>query len=432
VSANSPNVARRKRKTPPRRTPAIIEQREKRPWIFGWGADLDRRQREAIKERIALFAGITLAAVLVLLLGYGWYHDNITVPAERNRINNQTVAIVGSKPITYGYFKRVALFNKKQLDTQLQQLQQEQAQLSASKDKKSQAQLAQVQQQVSQIQGELSSLPSSTESQLIDDSTLLQRASAVGVSVSAKELNNAMVKQEQQAGGIDLLNKYITQGGLTRSEYETLVKAGLLQSKVQAKLARTAPHWQTEEDAQHILVSDKQKSLATRLLTEVKHGANFAALAKKYSKDTSSAKNGGDLGYAPASRYVTPFAKAVSTMKKGEIRLVHSQFGWHIIKLLGRKKVKLTGVAYQQAQQNAYSTWLTKEQDSLHIQHIMDVTKIPGIAETAPATGLSPGLGSVPSSPPSTSSSSGSTSSKSGKTGKSGSTSKSGSASHKK
>src|SRR4051794_23519148 len=97
--------------------------------MLGWGADLDRRQREALKERFALFAGIAIAAVLALLLGWGWYQDNVAAPAARDRVNNQVVAIVGKDTIHYGYYVRVAKFNKKQMENQLTQLQSQQAQL---------------------------------------------------------------------------------------------------------------------------------------------------------------------------------------------------------------------------------------------------------------------------------------------------------------
>jgi parvulin-like peptidyl-prolyl isomerase len=404
VNAAPQNTTPRRRKAPPRRTPAIIEQRPRQPWIFGWGADLDRRQREAIKERIALLAGVLIAVVLVLLLGWGWYQDNVAAPAERNRINNQTVAVVGKQTITYGYFRRVALFNKKQLDNQLSQLQQQQAQLGTGKG--TQAQQTQLSAAISQIQQELGSLPTQTETNLIQNYTLLQRASSVGVTVSHKEMNQEIRKQEQQAGGIKPFNTDIQKGGLTRAEYITLLKAGLLQQKVSAKLAKTAPHYQNQVRAAHILIGTKQKALAQKLFKEVKAGANFAALAKRYSKDPGSAKQGGDLGYRTPDSYVTPFAKAVQSMKIGEIRLVQSQYGWHIIKLLGRKQVKLTGSAYQQAQQGAFQTWLQHQEDALNVQRVMDVTKIPGLTETFPSTtnplggltgsGTIPGQGSVP------------------------------------
>ncbi len=90
-----------------------------------------------------------------------------------------------------------------------------------------------------------------------------------------------------------------------------------------------------EYDLAHILVTTKAK--AQSILTQLQAGASFSALAKKYSTDTGSASKGGDLGYAPLSNYVTAFANAAKQLTKvGQISgIVHSQYGYHIIKLLG-------------------------------------------------------------------------------------------------
>jgi peptidyl-prolyl cis-trans isomerase C len=89
----------------------------------------------------------------------------------------------------------------------------------------------------------------------------------------------------------------------------------------------------TEFRASHILV-DKEED-AKRLIAEIKAGGNFAELARKNSKDTGSAENGGDLDFAKPEAYVPEFGKAMTGLKKGEITSepVKTQFGYHIIKL---------------------------------------------------------------------------------------------------
>ena len=79
-------------------------------------------------------------------------------------------------------------------------------------------------------------------------------------------------------------------------------------------------------------------SHAEALLDSLKHGADFAELAKKYSQDPGSASSGGDLGWAKRGQFVPEFEHAVFALKPGEISgIVETQFGFHIIQLLARR-----------------------------------------------------------------------------------------------
>lgn len=87
-----------------------------------------------------------------------------------------------------------------------------------------------------------------------------------------------------------------------------------------------------EYHARHILLEDK--AAADAVTKELKGGADFAKLAETKSKD-SSAQSGGDLGWFTLDSMVKEFGDAVTAMKPGELTKepVHSQFGWHVIKL---------------------------------------------------------------------------------------------------
>ena len=90
--------------------------------------------------------------------------------------------------------------------------------------------------------------------------------------------------------------------------------------------------------ARHILITGKDDAAALKeandVLAQAKSGKDFAELARQYSKDPGSARNGGDLGWADRSTFVKPFADTLFGMQPGEIRgPVKTQFGYHIIKL---------------------------------------------------------------------------------------------------
>lgn len=93
-----------------------------------------------------------------------------------------------------------------------------------------------------------------------------------------------------------------------------------------------------EVHARHILVDSEAD--AKKIIADLKGGADFAALAKQYSKDPSGAKDGGDLGFFKKDEMVPEFANAAFAMQPGQTSQepVHSQFGWHVIQVVERRK----------------------------------------------------------------------------------------------
>lgn len=81
------------------------------------------------------------------------------------------------------------------------------------------------------------------------------------------------------------------------------------------------------------------RTKATRILAQVKGGADFEKLAREQSEDTGSARRGGDLGYNPRGRMVAAFDEAQFSLDVGAVsELVETQFGFHIIKVEGKRK----------------------------------------------------------------------------------------------
>jgi len=78
---------------------------------------------------------------------------------------------------------------------------------------------------------------------------------------------------------------------------------------------------------------DKALAKADSIKGLIQKGDNFAALAVQFSKDPESKTNGGELGTFTRGRMVPEFEKAVFEGKTGDIKVVKSQFGVHIIKI---------------------------------------------------------------------------------------------------
>lgn len=141
----------------------------------------------------------------------------------------------------------------------------------------------------------------------------------------------------------------------------------------------------TEYHARHILVSSEAE--AKKLIGELKHGANFAKLAEKYSKDTDSAKKGGDLGWFLPNTMVPPFATALENLKKGEITQtpVQTQYGWHVIQLEGTRASSPPSLdsMRQNLENKLENNAVQKYVDGLRKQANVDIKKAPPPASTS-------------------------------------------------
>lgn len=118
------------------------------------------------------------------------------------------------------------------------------------------------------------------------------------------------------------------------------VQPKITDDKIKARYDELAGKFKPEDEvrARHILVSSEAE--ANEIIKSLKGGADFAKLAGEKSKDTGSAKQGGDLGYFARAMMVKPFADAAFNLKAGELteKPVKTDYGYHIIKAEDRRK----------------------------------------------------------------------------------------------
>ena len=125
----------------------------------------------------------------------------------------------------------------------------------------------------------------------------------------------------------------------------TAAEAKVSEDEINAAIARARAQGialpqaepKTRYHAQHILIAsqgERAQRLAQRLSQDAQRGADFAALARQYSQDGSAA-NGGDLGWLSEGETVPEFERAMRSLTPGQVSApVHTQFGWHVIRLV--------------------------------------------------------------------------------------------------
>ena len=206
---------------------------------------------------------------------------------------------------------------------------------------------------------------------LVTEVLLDEQAKQAGIQVTQEDLTAEMTKQlaaqnppmtieqyqkivEAQGGDFQAMKGFLLQSMKYHKLLESKFAGTLAVTEADAKkyYGENASQFQTPEQvrASHILISTKPtdpnadpnqvkvqaKQKAEELLTKVKGGADFAALAKENSSCPSAAQ-GGDLGVFPRGQMVKPFEDAAFGLQVGEVsNLVETQFGYHIIKVTER------------------------------------------------------------------------------------------------
>ena len=94
------------------------------------------------------------------------------------------------------------------------------------------------------------------------------------------------------------------------------------------------------QTGQPIMADSAAKKLADSILTAVKGGADFAALAIKYSADAGSGAKGGDLGTFGYGAMVPEFNTFSFSKSAGDKEVVKTQFGYHVIDIVSQKDFK--------------------------------------------------------------------------------------------
>jgi parvulin-like peptidyl-prolyl isomerase len=103
-------------------------------------------------------------------------------------------------------------------------------------------------------------------------------------------------------------------------------------------------------------------TIAQLVLNRLEDGEDWITLAAELSQDASNSQNGGDLGWFGKGSMVQEFEDAAFSLEIGEISSpVQSQFGYHIIQVLGKEDRMLNPAEFTEARENAFNTWLEEK-----------------------------------------------------------------------
>ena len=152
--------------------------------------------------------------------------------------------------------------------------------------------------------------------------------------------NNRLTYTDKKALGVNTLPLYDAEIGTVVGPYQ--------EGKNNYRLAKLIDVQNRPDSvkARHILLTDANaQNTADSLKTLIEQGASFSNLAAKFSQDPGSANSGGDVGWFSEGRMVPEFNDACFSGRRGELQIVATQFGIHLLEVTKKskstKKVKI-------------------------------------------------------------------------------------------
>jgi parvulin-like peptidyl-prolyl isomerase len=187
------------------------------------------------------------------------------------------------------------------------------------------------------------------------------KAAELDIAVTDKQIADrlAEIKKQLFDGNEKKYQAQLKQQGLTDEEVRAQIKTSLISEQVTQKLTEglavgdaevheyyvaNAPQYtQEERDVLEILVGKDKEELAKDIRRQIAAGADFGALAKKYSQDPGSKDKGGAFT-AVNGKDVPEFDRVAFSLETGELAqpVNTAEYGWFIIKAVSDKRTVKT------------------------------------------------------------------------------------------
>jgi parvulin-like peptidyl-prolyl isomerase len=359
------------------------------------------------EERQTLYVYIGLGAVgfiILLLLALGLYQELYAKPAS-------PVAIVGSTPIRTDAYQRRVRLERYNIKRNIEALQSQKAYLDPQKEEdKFYIQL--IDSQLKSLQSRLENIGLLVLEEMIEEELIRQKAAEEGITVSPEEVQlyierlfgyerypptptpttitttqtltetptpspTPMSEEDFRRLYQSFLSILGKEAGISEQEYREMIAVELLREKLRQALAEKVPTTAEQVHARHILLDSEEE--AKKVLEELKAGADFAELARKYSKDEDTKENGGDLGWFPKGEWEPAFDAVAFSLKVGEISdVVRTSRGYHIIKVEGHEMDRELDPDYlAQKRAAALDEWLQQARYSDKVRRLWKPEVVP-------------------------------------------------------
>ena len=213
---------------------------------------------------------------------------------------------------------------------------------------------------------------------MIEQALIEQAAAREGVAVSEEELEAAIRKNVEEAGGREAFEEWLRGVGLTYEEFREALRSQMLASAMFERVTASVPTTAEHVHARHILVATEEEAQA--ILARLRAGEDFAALARECSLDENTRESGGDWGFFPRGLLIAPEVEAAAfALSPGQISgVVRSQFGYHIVQVLEKDPDRpLAPEVRADLRERAFRRWLEEQWEGALIERFVDIPSSP-------------------------------------------------------
>jgi hypothetical protein len=164
-----------------------------------------------------------------------------------------------------------------------------------------------------------------------------------------------------------MLSNINAQFDYSEKDFRAYVRSLLLNQRVYEYVTKDIIREQDMIWARHILVDTEEEAIA--VLDRLSAGEDFGVIAAEVSIDTSNSTTGGDLGWFTRGQMVEDFEDAAFALEIGEISApVATEFGYHIIQVLGHEPRELTDDQLETFKSMAYSKFIEEAKAEMTVK----------------------------------------------------------------
>ena len=161
---------------------------------------------------------------------------------------------------------------------------------------------------------------------------------------------------------------WLAETGYTLEDFKLALKEDLLAAQMIELIIQEAPNTSEQVHDRHILLASEGD--AEFVLEQLAADADFGALARLYSRDSSTQPDGGDLGWFPKGTLLFPEVEAAAfELQVGAISgIVQSTLGYHIVQTLDKGEHPLSPNDLQDLHNQVVEDWIAAQSEIAGIE----------------------------------------------------------------